>query len=459
MPLDPNIALGTRGVQLANPQDITAKRLSIEQLMRQGAAADKASADQQTIADLYRSNIGADGAIDVNAVTQGLARAGLGDQVAGFQKEQAGVRKATSDADESDLNLHKKRIDMLGAGLSALLANPNVTHDDVIAQINNFVNQGLITPQQGAEAARNTPGRPEQLRPFLIQKAMEASDVSKQLDLILPQYNEQNRGGTINEGTVDKLTGKRTAGTDVVKTITPESAATNARISATSGATAFSDAEGSLMAALAERGISLPAGLRSRAQMKATFASLLSRNPDLSPDDIAEKIATGQININAERKETMTAAQVAGRVAVAVHELKTFGDLVKQASAAVPRGKFIPLNKLIQMTDQQLSDPALINLKVQMQSLNNAYDALAARGGTDAEKRAHIAQLFNTATSQEGVEALVKAVQAEGVAAEEAARAATKRRPHETSQAPGPGTGASDVPDDIAALLSKHGGS
>jgi hypothetical protein len=249
------------------------------------------------------------------------------------------------------------------------------------------------------------------------------------------------------------MTGVRTAGTDVKKTETPNVAATNARL-ADSG---FSNDEGSLMAALAERGISLPAGLRSRAQMKATFASLLSRNPGMSPDDIAEKVATGQINIGAERKETQTAAQVAGRVAVAVHELETFGDLVKKASAAIPRGKFIPLNKLVQMTDQQLSDPALINLKVQMQSLNNAYDALAARGGTDAEKRAHIAQLFNTATSQEGVDALVAAVQAEAKAAQEAARKATQRRPHETEQAPGPGTGA-DIPEDVLLLLQKHGG-
>jgi hypothetical protein len=177
----------------------------------------------------------------------------------------------------------------------------------------------------------------------------------------------------------------------------------------------------------------------------------------MTPDDIAEKIATGQINIGAERKETTTAAGQAGKVAVAVEELGTFGDQVLAASGAIPRGQFIPINKLIQMTDAQLSDPALINLKVKMQSLNNAYDQLAARGGTDAEKRAHIAQLFNTAASPEGVAALVSAIKDEAKAAQEAARKATQRRPHETSQAPGPGTGASDVPDDIAALLAKHG--
>jgi hypothetical protein len=443
MPLDTSIPLQVRQLQFDDPQMIRAKGIQMRQLERGEAEAQRAGAERQTIRDLYRSNVGADGNIDPSGLSRGMAQAGLGDQIADAQKGLADSRKAVTAADEGDLNLHKKRLEILNGGLSALLAKPDVTHDDVIAQINNFVNQGIITPEQGAEAARNTPGRPEQLRPFLIQKALEGADAAKQLDTVLPQYNEQNRGGTINEGTVDRLTGQRTAGKDVALTATPgQQLAADTR---TAAGVSFTDEEGSLMAALAERGISLPAGMRSRAQMKSTFASLLSRNAGMSPDDIAEKIATGQINFRAEGKETQTAAGVAGRVAVAVQELKTFGEQVRDASAAIPRGKFVPWNKLKQMTNEQLSDPELINLKVKMQALNNAYDQLAARGGTDAEKRAHIAQLFNTAKSPEGVEALVKAVNDEAVAAETAARKATQRRPHETTQAPGQGTGATEV--------------
>lgn len=465
MPIDPSIALQVKAPQFDDIGTIRARGLQLRGLQRADKQAESDLAAQKTIADIYRESVGADGQVDSNRLMQSVASAGLGDRIPGIQKQiladqasRASTRKSGIDADTAQLEQHKKKLDIVNGSLSSLVANQNVTQADVLNQINVMVDQGIITAEEGAKSARALPGRPEALRPYLIQKALEAAEGSKRLDALLPKYDEQDRGGTINAGTIDPLTGTRTAGADVAKSATPGAALTDQRLRDNQSGAAFSPEEGSLMAALAERGISLPAGMRSRAQMKSTFASLLSRNPGMSPDDIAEKIATGQININAERKETMTAAQVAGRVAVAVNELNTFGDLVTQASDAIPRGKFMPINRLVQMSDQQLSDPALINLKVQMQSLNNAYDALAARGGTDADKRAHIAQLFNTATSPEGVRALVAAVKAEAKAAEEAARHATRRRPHETTQAPGPGTGATDVPDDIAALLQKHGG-
>jgi hypothetical protein len=188
----------------------------------------------------------------------------------------------------------------------------------------------------------------------------------------------------------------------------------------------FSGARSDLLASLAAKGVSLPAGLRSRDQMASTLDGLIAKFPGMSSDEIADKIATGQVDFGAAKKETSTAAGQAGRVAIAVNELGTFGDQVLAASKAIPRGKLVPWNRLKQMTDAQISDPALINFKAKMQTLNNAYDQLAARGGTDAEKRAHIAQLFNTANSDEGVQTLVQALKDEGKAAKDAADKATQ---------------------------------
>lgn len=205
------------------------------------------------------------------------------------------------------------------------------------------------------------------------------------------------------------------------------------------------------MAALAENGISLPAGLRSREQMKTTFASLLSRNAGSTPDEIAQKIATGQINFGAEKKETTTAASQAGKIAVAQNEIKAFVPIAREASRAIPRGSFVPWNKLAQMTDAQLSDPKLAAFKAYMTTLSNAYDSLAARGGTDQEKRAHNRELFNTAQSPEALDAVFDALLIEAQAADQAAQAATHRRPREAAPV------ADAVPDEIAALLKKHG--
>jgi hypothetical protein len=283
MPIDPSIALNVRPIRLDNPQDIQMKGLQLRELSRRSQAADQGDADQRTIRELYRQNTKADGTVDHAAFYQGVAQAGLGDLIPACRRapsrstrRSADVGHTNAQTQDTELASHKKKLDMLNGGLSSLLANPNVTHDDVIAQINNFVNQGLISPEEGATAARNTPGRPEQLRPFLVQKALEAADASKRLEAVLPKYDEQDTGGAINQGTIDQVTGVRTPGANVQKTVTPDAAATNTRLTTGVG---FSDDEGSLMAALAERGISLPAGLRSRAQMKATFASLALAQP------------------------------------------------------------------------------------------------------------------------------------------------------------------------------------
>lgn len=460
MPLDPSIVTSTRPVQLPDAENL----IRLSQLSTQGKAqqfalgqAQRQAKQQATLSDLYRQNLKPDGTLDNAAVTQGMAAAGYGDAIPALQQQGREAQAAEVKNQGAQLSLHKQKLDVVNNTMASLLADPQLTHDKVISSISSLVDQGVIDANQGAQMVRTLPG-PDQLRPFLVSKAVETMDASQKIAALIPKYDEQDRGGVINQGSINQLTGERTAGADIPKTSTPGEQLIDKRVRANSGGDLFTPEEGSLMAALAERGISLPAGLRSKAQMKSTFASLISRNPGMSPDDIAEKIATGQIGINAERKETSTAAAQAGKVAVAVQELSTFGDQVLNASNAVPRGRFLPVNKLIQMTDAQLSDPALINLKTKMQALNNAYDQLAARGGTDAEKRAHIAQLFSTATSPEGVAALVQAVKDEGKAAEEAARKATQRRPKETSQASGPGTGSGDVPDDIAALLLKHGG-
>lgn len=446
MPLDASIPLQVRGVQLDNPQDIRAKALSLQAMQRQADDADRADADQRTLRDLYRQSTKADGTVDSTSLLRGVAQAGLGDRIPAMQKAQMDARKSSAESDTSELALHKKRLDILNGGLSALLAKPNVTHDDVIAQINSFVNQGLIEPAQGAEAARNTPGRPEQLRPFLVQRALEAADASKQLEALLPKYDEQDVGGSINVGTIDPLTATRTPGANVPKTMTPDARATQAHQRDTS----FGSSEGDLLAALAEQGVSLPAGMRSKEQQLATVRSLISRNPAMSADEIARKVGTGQIGFNVDKKETSTAAGISGKIRYAENEIQNIAPVIREASQLVPRGSFVPWNKLKQMGESSISDPNLKQLKSYMNTLSNAYDMLAARGGTDQEKRSHNRAMFDTADSPEALDAALQAVENEAALSDRAGVSSTQRRAPPSIAAPA-------IPADIAALLQKHG--
>ena len=188
------------------------------------------------------------------------------------------------------------------------------------------------------------------------------------------------------------------------------------------GAGSFEGRNGEILAALAEKGVSLPAGFRSKSQQLALLNSLSKRNPDLTADQIAEKIKTGQIDLANQKIEGKVAAGIAGKIAYAENEIEQTIPLVREASANLPRGEFVPWNKLRQMGEKDFSNPDLAEFRAYMTSLSNAYDMLAARGGTDVEKRAENRKLFDTAQSPEALERVLKAVQKEAQVSGAAAR-------------------------------------
>lgn len=257
MPLDTNIALQARPIQFDNPMDLQAKGLTLRQLALQGQQAEREVADQKTLADLYRSNIGPDGSVNHAGVIQGMANSGLGAKIPAYQKSVADAQKSQADVAQTkmqtagmDFDQHKKKLDLIGGTLSSLVSKPDLTHDDVIAALSGLVNAGVATPEEGAKAARSLPGRPEQLRQFLIQKGLETMEASKRLELMLPKYDEQDTGGAINQGTVDPMTGVRTAGPSVQKTVTPgeQLSAETMRRLAQQGVTYQQDVNGNIVA-------------------------------------------------------------------------------------------------------------------------------------------------------------------------------------------------------------------
>lgn len=203
----------------------------------------------------------------------------------------------------------------------------------------------------------------------------------------------------------------------------------------------FTDDQRSLLAEMAIRNVNLPAGLRSQAQIRATLDGLISKNPKKSMGEIADDIRSGRLKLTAETSAARTAGTQIGRVSLAGNELDTFGDQTLEASKAVPRGvwglnKSMTINGLIQLGEKEVSDPKLLRLKTKLVALNNAYDQLAARGGTDVEKRAHVRELFTAKLSDEAVQTLVQSLKEEAAGAREAAN----RTIAETSDTAIPGT-------------------
>lgn len=265
---------------------------------------------------------------------------------------------------------------------------------------------------------------------------------------------------------INKATGER------VKDLGPAAAAPRAPGAAGTGkaggggAGGFTGAVSELQAAMADLGVTLPAGFRSKEQQLGLLQGLIKRHPGLTADQVAQGLKEGILGFRGEQKAIDTAGGIAGRIRFAEQELLQTIPLALEASDAIDRGNFVPFNKLKQLADTKMSDPALKTLKVYMTSLSNAYDVLSARGGTDAEKRAHNREMFETADSPEALRAALEAVQKETEIAGRAAEASMRPRgatnpppgsaPTTGTPPPGrgqtPGTGPSLPPAVVATL-------
>lgn len=176
-----------------------------------------------------------------------------------------------------------------------------------------------------------------------------------------------------------------------------------------------------LVAAANAAGLSSQLG-RGQLQQLVTARGLLAAGG--SVPEIIGQMRAGHAATIAQTAAARAVGHQQGTVELATGELEPFAAQVEQASQEVPRGSWKAGTRLSQWTGEAFSNPALINFKAKMQTLNNVYDQIAARGGTDADKRKHIHELFDTATSPAGVARLVQALREEGVGAKQGAATA-----------------------------------
>lgn len=181
-----------------------------------------------------------------------------------------------------------------------------------------------------------------------------------------------------------------------------------------------------LQASLGAAGFSPPAGFRSKEQQLGFYKGVLTKYNGLTTDDIAHLLASNAIDYKSVGKATQAAASMGGRIEVANNELAGFVPIAKDASAAVDRGSFVPFNRLRQQGQASISDPNLKRMFVATQTVLNAYDVLAARGGTDKDKRAENHRILENADSPEAYNAALDMIVREGQAAGAATRGAMK---------------------------------
>jgi hypothetical protein len=296
---------------------------------------------------------------------------------------------------------------------------------------------GAVAPQLGFDPVKDY--NDQNLRTVLstVRNQLAASVGENVEAPIVPVQHVPGRLGSSFD--VNSVTGERkqVQGEEPLKDVSdgkggftylPASQAVGKQSVAAANAT-FTPQESDLMGALAERGVSLPTGFRSAAQQKALYSGLIERNPGKSSDEIADAVKGGKISLAAATKEAVTGAAITGKIEYAQNELRQSIPLAREASGAVNRGKFVPLNKLMQMANTSISDPDLLNLKIKTQSVLNAYDMLAARGGTDVGKRAAQHALLESAQSPQAYETALQALEQEANVAKKAGDITMGRTP------------------------------
>lgn len=428
--IDPNIALQARPVQFENPMDIQAKALQIRQLGLQTQAQQRDFQNQQTLADLYRQNIGPDGSVDHPAIISAMAKSGLGAQIPAYQKSLLDVTKTKADIGETvaktsqanasttqtQLETSLKNVQNVGAHIYSLAQDPNLTHDSAYAAINSWVNQGVIDPQQGAQIARTLPGDPAALKSYMLQKATEGLGIEQQIKAkldSLPKPVYEDTGAQKVGIDTNPLTNGGKLPT-LQKTMTPDEAA---KIKLQTSGALTDDAKSFMIDRLlnGEKASAVLGNLGRGAQGAADLRDVMNRLPQVAAQRGigGAQIANIMQNTAADARTLTELGAREGKIAPRVQELANFVDQARVASAAVPRGNWTDATSVLQWGAKHSSDPALAKLQTAVDGVINARAAAIGGGVIHVNDQIEGHKLLAAAQGQDAFSAVMDQFQKE----------------------------------------------
>ena len=165
----------------------------------------------------------------------------------------------------------------------------------------------------------------------------------------------------------------------------------------------------------------------------------------------AKEITDKQLQFTGEQSYQRTTGTMGGRIEAAVGEVEQVAPLAVQASRNLPRGQFVPLNRIVQMGQEAISDPQYNDFLVKNQSLARAYGRAMNPQGVPRVSEAQEARaigLLSMANSRQAYEVQVNALLQE---IEASRRAITQARkgipaPPATSAIPSAGGASPEAP-------------
>lgn len=214
----PLVALQVQNPQFADPLETQAKAYNLRSLALQDQAAQQARADEQAARAAFSANPNDNGA-RLSALA-GVSPAAYGAEA----KRQADLAKSGAETRVKQLEAAHKANDMAGQAFSYVRKFP--TLDNATSAINWLTQNGVYTPEQGAQyldQVQKNPNAIQSLADNAFQQALEVKDQ-------LLKFEKQDNGGTNNILAANPVTGEVKVVSTTQKTQTPDSIASNERI-------------------------------------------------------------------------------------------------------------------------------------------------------------------------------------------------------------------------------------
>ena len=155
--------------------------------------------------------------------------------------------------------------------------------------------------------------------------------------------------------------------------------------------------------------IQSPAGLRGMGPAYQRNVVKWAADLGITPEDALSGRAAQKFDMAA----ATASGNRAGRMASVEATMPRLIKNAREAAAAVDRSTFVPFNKLSQMVDSAIGDPALRALKLANQAVSSEYQQVIARGGSNVTALKEAMDLLQTADSPEAYEAALSMVEKE----------------------------------------------
>ena len=234
MAIDPNIAMGYRGIELENPLAQYGQIAAIQNAQNQNALAQfqlgsarRQEETQNALSKAYQSSIDPQtGELNTKLLISNVARSPAANMLPEIQSKllesqtkQATLAKTTQETEAGKFKLTQ---DKLKHGWMSMGDAP--TPQAAIEKLQDGVKQGYFDETTATAEAQKIVGMtPDQYKQYRIQKIMGLLDAKDQLSAILPKNVRQEAGGkilTIQDNPMLPGYGLPITGMDITKTAT-----------------------------------------------------------------------------------------------------------------------------------------------------------------------------------------------------------------------------------------------